>query len=201
MSRRLTTAAQRTENKRKYYNVFAWARLPIMNRLLTQLQPVQHLILAAIFIRIIPALRVIIAPDSQDQDCGIGDLVARGIERGVAGECSLSWGQVLLLVLVLTTLLILTLITIWMKVTDEMGSHAHFLPISLAVEEAGAGVCTCFTARGGGQAGGSALLLGIILGTGAGRPQGIYVVASILAGICKGPYISALVVTLTTICR
>ena len=176
MSRRLTTAAQRTENKRKYYNVFAWARLPIMKRLLTQLQPVQHLILAAIFIRIIPALRVIIAPDSQDQDCGIGDLVARGIERGVAGECSLSWGQVLLLVLVLTTLLILTLIAIWMEVTDEMGSNADFLASSLAVEEAG--VCTCGTARGGGQAGGSALL-GIILGTGAGRPQGIYVMASI----------------------
>ena len=199
MSRRLTTAAQRTENKRKFYNVFAWARLPIMNRLLTQLQPVQHLILAAIFIRIIPALRVIIAPDSQDQDCGIGDLVARGIERGVAGECSLSWGQVLLLVLVLTTLLIFTLITIWMKVTDEMGSNADFLASSLAVEEAG--VCTCGTARGGGQAGGSALLLGIILGTGAGRPQGIYVMASIMAGIGKVPIIIARVVTLTTVCR
>ena len=89
MSRRLTIEAQRTEYKRKYYNVFAWARLPIMKRLLTQLQPVQHLILAAIFIRIIPALRVIIAPDSQDQDCGIGDLVTRGIEWGVARECSL----------------------------------------------------------------------------------------------------------------
>ena len=171
-----------------------------MNRLLTQLQPVQHLILAAIFIRIIPALRVIIAPDSQDQDCGIGDLVARGIERGVAGECSVSWGQVLLLVLVLTTLLILTLITIWMKVTDEVGSQAYIHTSSLAVEEAGAGVCTCGTARGWGQAGGSTLLLGIILGTGAGRPQGIDVVASILAGISKEPIIIAWVETLTAVC-